>query len=230
MPRTLKDWLLCLLFAEFCAIAAAGALCVAPHLEPWLQDADQFTAQQRQSAVSQARAMANAEAITADAKQKAPQLLAAAASALHNTATATANIESATAGAAAIAAAERASLPEYHKAAFDLWRHADRTLGHIDAATAQEQTQQAALASNTTALLAAGIRAVADIDATASSPDVKTIASHLAASTEDIHAMTADGRQVADYAKEKVTRPLKWWQRITGPAEEFAARFAAYTF
>ena len=222
MPRTLKDVLLCVLLMTTIVVIVGACMTIAPHLPGWLDNADQFAAQQRQSAVSQARAVANIETITAKAVTIAANVetitadvLTIVASvdteslndSLHNLRTATARAASVTGDVAAITADERANLPKVNKAAFELWKHADRTIGHaddasqhLDDAAKAEAQQQAAIAGETVATLKASHEVVTNLN-----------------------AITADGKEAADYEKKQITTPLTKMQRLGRSLEDFGA-------
>jgi len=222
MPRTLKDVLLCVLICTAIVCMAGSAWTVAPHLPGWLDNADQFAAQQRQSAVSQARAVANIETITAKAVTIAANVETITATAvavskevetkvasvdtkslndsLHNLRTATARAASVTGDVAAITAQARADAPYVEGGTVMLWQHTDNAVAHIDRATGQGERQQAAIAGETVATLKASHEVVTNLN-----------------------AITADGKEAADYEKKQITTPLTKMQRLGRSLEDFGA-------
>lgn len=123
-------------------------------------------------------------------------------------------LQQATANVQAITDSVNLALPRLHKGLFYLWKHADRTLGHFDAASKAEMEQQKSIAAATTKAFAQTTQTMRDVDQAVVESNVPLIASHIASATDHVDQMAAHGEHIAEHYDRAITAPKKWWQKL----------------
>jgi hypothetical protein len=165
---------------------------------------------------------------------------------LISSASASGNLASAASHVNSITDAADKALPEVRKGVSLLWKHADRTLGHLDAATADSRAEQAEIATKTKGLLDAGTAllvsgketvdsmqpltaaattAVNDIatvvkhaDETLNGEQIRSILKDTSDSSRELGVIMKDARIVADHYEKQIMAPAAWWKRLIGIA------------
>lgn len=144
------------------------------------------------------------------AKQKVSEIdIAPINASLRNVRDATGNLKLATSHANSITAAVDAKMPEVGKAMFDLWKHTDRSLGHLDHATQQEEGQQKNIAEST-------IKTMNDLDKVVTDPNITMAISHVQGTAANLDSTTKHVDHVADHIDHTLTAPKRWWQKLEG--------------
>jgi hypothetical protein len=129
------------------------------------------------------------------------------------------NVQMATAHVNSITAVVDGKMPEVGKAMFDLWKHTDRTIGHLDYATQQEQDQQKAITDGTIANLAVMKLALTDLDKVVTDPNIPLVISHTESLLSHGDAIAAHGEHVAAHYDKVLTAPKRWYQKLESWAE-----------
>jgi hypothetical protein len=134
-------------------------------------------------------------------------------------------------------AADQLHSPKFQKAIFDLWAHADRTLGHLDSMT----HHQSEVHDQELQIAAVSLAALKDLDtaivavkdqvnnpAIVASLDSLQVATQAAAGAAvELKGTITDMHEVTTYEKEKIMRPLRWFQRMEQWFLSFGADVAA---
>jgi hypothetical protein len=154
MAKTLQSWLAVGCLAA-CFVILATCACLL------LRDGSTASLALKATAQNAAKASATLDrtATALEAKVNAVDM-AKVDQSLQNVQDASRNINRATSDFRAILGDVAANMPKINKGIFDLWKHTDRTLGHLDFATQQEQSQQTDIAAHTIASMDA-IKALA---------------------------------------------------------------------
>jgi hypothetical protein len=132
------------------------------------------------------------------------------------------SVQLATGHANAILADAHASLPTIHKGVFLLWKHTDRTLGHLDEATFQEQRQQKAITDRTIATFDVTDAAIQHFDTLVTDPNIPLAISHVQGAAAATDSTMYHVEHVAAHYDKALTAPKRWYQKLRDGAEAAA--------
>jgi uncharacterized protein YoxC len=129
------------------------------------------------------------------------------------------NVQMATAHINSITAAVDGKMPEVGKAMFDLWKHTDRTLGHLDAATEQERGQQKEIADRTITTFDLVDAEIRNIDTLVTDPNIPLVISHVQGITTSLDGTAQHVEHVTAHYDKILTAPKRWYQKLESWAE-----------